>query len=104
MVGRSFSYSNSFKESEENLNAQIGSGPFKFKEWKANDKLFLVKNNEYDIKNIPLLEKIEFKLFLQSWPWQILNLVMLMQFLKFQYQMLKGLRIDQISILLYIKQ
>ena len=52
------------KESEEKLkNAPIGSGPFKFKEWKANDKIILVKNNEYDIKNIPLLEKIEFKLF-----------------------------------------
>jgi len=61
-------------ESESKLkNAPIGSGPFKFKEWKANDKIVLIKNDDYDLKNYPLLDKIEFKLF-PSMPVALANL------------------------------
>ncbi|GHI00179.1 ABC transporter substrate-binding protein [Neobacillus kokaensis] len=39
----------------------VGTGPFKFVEWKANDKIVIEKNTEYWDKSLPKLNKIIFR-------------------------------------------
>ncbi|WP_018132032.1 ABC transporter substrate-binding protein [Effusibacillus pohliae] len=39
----------------------VGTGPFKFKEWKPNDSITLEKNDQYWQKGLPKLDKIVFK-------------------------------------------
>ncbi|WP_050614064.1 ABC transporter substrate-binding protein [Bacillus testis] len=39
----------------------VGTGPFKFKEWKRNDKITLVKNETYWKKGLPKLDSVIFK-------------------------------------------
>ncbi|MFW0779443.1 ABC transporter substrate-binding protein [Rossellomorea marisflavi] len=38
-----------------------GTGPFKFKEWKRNDKIVLVKNEDYWQKDQPKLDEVVFR-------------------------------------------
>ena len=39
----------------------IGTGPFKFEEWKKGDYVWLVRNNDYFMKGLPYLDQILFK-------------------------------------------
>lgn len=39
----------------------VGTGPFKFKEWKANDKIVIEKNENYYVKGEPKLNQIIFR-------------------------------------------
>ncbi|CAM3858702.1 ABC transporter substrate-binding protein [Mesobacillus zeae] len=39
----------------------VGTGPFKFKEWKRNDKVTIVKNENYWKKGLPKLDSVIFR-------------------------------------------
>lgn len=39
----------------------MGTGPFKFKEWKQNDRIVLEKNEDYWQKDKPKLKQIIFR-------------------------------------------
>ena len=39
----------------------VGTGPFRFVEWKRGDSVVMVRNPEYYVKGIPYLEKVVFK-------------------------------------------
>jgi len=39
----------------------VGTGPFKFKEWKRNDRVTLVKNEEYWEEGLPKLDEVIFR-------------------------------------------
>ncbi|MCZ8536974.1 ABC transporter substrate-binding protein [Paenisporosarcina quisquiliarum] len=39
----------------------VGTGPFKFVEWKRNDSITIEKNEDYWVKDLPKLDKVVFK-------------------------------------------
>ncbi|MDQ0156179.1 ABC transporter substrate-binding protein [Robertmurraya andreesenii] len=39
----------------------VGTGPFKFKEWKENDRITIVKNEEYWQEGLPKLDEVIFR-------------------------------------------
>ncbi|WP_342543034.1 ABC transporter substrate-binding protein [Paenisporosarcina sp. FSL H8-0542] len=39
----------------------VGTGPFKFVEWKRNDSITIEKNEDYWVKGLPKLDKVVFK-------------------------------------------
>lgn len=39
----------------------VGTGPFKFAEWKRNDSITIEKNEDYWVKGLPKLDKVVFK-------------------------------------------
>jgi peptide/nickel transport system substrate-binding protein len=41
--------------------APVGTGPFKFSEWKRGDSVVMVKNPDYYLKGLPYLDKVTFK-------------------------------------------
>lgn len=50
------------KEYGENIKDHpVGTGPFKFQEWKPNDSIILVKNDKYWVADLPKLDKLMFK-------------------------------------------
>ncbi|AZU60947.1 ABC transporter substrate-binding protein [Neobacillus mesonae] len=49
------------KYGDDFRNNPVGTGPFKFVEWKPNDKIVIEKNTEYWDKELPKLNKIIFR-------------------------------------------
>ncbi|WP_423409486.1 ABC transporter substrate-binding protein [Heyndrickxia sp. MSNUG] len=49
------------KYGDKFLENPVGTGPFKFKEWKRNDKVTLVKNENYWEKGLPKLDEVIFR-------------------------------------------
>ncbi|MEH7884763.1 ABC transporter substrate-binding protein [Bacillus sp. JJ1609] len=49
------------KYGDKFLENPVGTGPFKFKEWKRNDKVTLVKNENYWDKGLPKLDEVIFR-------------------------------------------
>ncbi|MFJ7726806.1 ABC transporter substrate-binding protein [Neobacillus sp. NPDC097160] len=50
------------KEYGENIKDHpVGTGPFKYEEWKQNDAVTLAKNENYWVKGLPKLDKVMFK-------------------------------------------
>lgn len=49
------------KHGDKFIENPVGTGPFKFKEWKRNDKVTLVKNEDYWEKGLPKLDEVIFR-------------------------------------------
>jgi len=50
------------KQSVERLkSAPVGTGPFKFVDWKRGDSVIMAKNPDYYVKGLPYLDKVTFK-------------------------------------------
>jgi peptide/nickel transport system substrate-binding protein len=49
------------KYGEKFMENPVGTGPFKFKEWKRNDHITLVKNENYWKKGLPKLDQVIFR-------------------------------------------
>ncbi|MGJ7912461.1 ABC transporter substrate-binding protein [Neobacillus sp. LXY-1] len=47
---------------EDNNKKPIGTGPFKFVEYKAGQSLTLAKNEDYYVKGVPYLNQVEFRI------------------------------------------
>jgi len=47
----------------DHITRPIGTGPFKFEEWIKDDRLTLVRNENYWVKGLPYLDKIVYKPF-----------------------------------------
>lgn len=51
-----------FEADEEGLSANpVGTGPFKFVEWKRNDSITIEKNEDYYIDSLPKLDKVVYR-------------------------------------------
>jgi peptide/nickel transport system substrate-binding protein len=49
------------KHGDKFIENPVGTGPFKFKEWKRNDKITVVKNEDYWQKDLPKLDSVIFR-------------------------------------------
>lgn len=49
------------KHGDKFVENPVGTGPFKFKEWKRNDKITVVKNEDYWQKGLPKLDSVIFR-------------------------------------------
>ena len=47
-------------KNRHNMNNPIGTGPFKFKEWKKGDHITFVRNDDYHTPGLPYLDRIIF--------------------------------------------
>lgn len=48
------------KYGDEYAKNPVGTGPFKFESWKENDKITLVKNEDYHVEGLPYLDSLIF--------------------------------------------